>query len=124
MPIPASASPTDDDLEAARFRARMEQVSSSLGGRRRRPRDEGDEEERGGSFRLGWFGWLIIDTLVVLGTVAVVLAWPPVEACRAQEKTVGFYAGETVGQCIRRGIGQRITNADQHIKIMLRGSGH
>lgn len=123
MTTPAPASPTGDDLEAARFRARMEQVGTGMA-RRRPRRTEEDDGERDRGFRLGWFGWLVVDAAIILGTVAVVLAWPPIEACRAQEKTVGFYAGETVNQCIRRGIGQRITNADQHVKLMLRGSGH
>lgn len=120
MQPPASAA---DDSDEIRFRARMAKVTSGASPRKRRREDEEDEEKDGG-FRLGWFGWLLIDTVIVLGTIAAVLAWPPIEACRTQEKSVGFYAGETVGQCIRRGIGQRITNADQRIKMMMRGSGH
>ncbi|MFC6744360.1 hypothetical protein ACFQFG_04655 [Methylobacterium persicinum] len=66
----------------------------------------------------------MIDSLVVLGTVAAVVVWPPVESCRAQDKQVGFYAGDTVEKCIRRGVSQRVANADQRIKMLLRGSGH
>jgi hypothetical protein len=122
MPIPTSTTSPIDDSEEARFHARMAKVSAGAGSRRSRRKDE-EEEEKDGGFRLGWFGWLIVDALIVVGTVIAVLAWPPVEACRAQEKSVGFYAGDTVGKCIRRGIGERITNADQRMKMMLRGSG-
>ncbi len=120
----APLSPPDaDKLDEARFRARMARVSE--GGavpRRRRPREE-EEEEQTGRFRLGWIGWFVVDSLVVLGTVAAVVAWPPVDACRAQNKTIGFLAGDSVEKCIRRGIGERIGNADQRIKMILRGSG-
>lgn len=120
---PASS---DEALEEARFRARMARVGS--GGttsvqRPRRARDDDEEEEKGRGFRLGWFAWLLIDTAIVLGTVAVVVVWPPIEKCRAQDKEVGFYAGESVEKCIRSGVAERISNADQRIKMMLRGSG-
>jgi hypothetical protein len=119
-PTPAS---TEEALEEARFRARMARVGSgmSVSGPRRSAEDGGEEKGRG--FRLGWFGWLLIDTAIVLGTVAAVVVWPPIEKCRAHDKEVGFYAGETVEHCIRRGIVERISNADQRIKMMLRGSG-
>ncbi len=124
MPIPTSAAsaPPIDDPEEARFKARMARVGGESASRR--SRQEGEDEEKDEGFRLGWFGWLVVDALIVVGVVIAVLAWPPVDACRAQEKSVGFYAGDTVGKCIRRGIGERITNADQHLKMILRGSGH
>lgn len=123
MQTPPSVSGDPDDLEEARFRARMARVSLNGSTPRPRSRARDDEEEKSGGFRLGWMGWLVIDTLVVLGTVAAVVVWPPVESCRAQDKAVGFYAGDTVEKCIRRGVSQRISNADQRIKMMLRGSG-
>lgn len=123
MPTPTSASTDPDDVEEARFRARMARVSlGSISGSTGRPQ-EGEGQVKG-SFRLGWLGWLVIDALVVVGTVAVVVVWTPVQSCRAQDKSVGFYAGETVQGCIRRGVVERIANADQRIKMMLRGSGH
>lgn len=123
MASPLSSSETDK-LDEARFHARMARVSEgSLVARRRRPMED-DEEETSGRFRLGWFAWLVVDSLVVLGTVAAVVAWPPVDACRTQDKTVGFLAGDSVEKCIRRGIGERLSNGDQRIKMMLRGSGH
>lgn len=119
----APLSSETDKLDEARFRARMARVSEGGAMIRRRPRDE-DEEEASGRFRLGWFGWLVVDSLVVLGTVAAVVAWPPVQSCRTQDKTVGFLAGDSVQKCIRRGIGERLSNGDQRIKMLLRGSGH
>jgi hypothetical protein len=116
---------SDEALEEARFRARMARVGSGAGAstpHSRRVRDD-EEDEKGRGFRLGWFGWLLIDTAIVLGTVAAVVVWPPIETCRAHEKEIGFYAGETVETCIRRGVAERISNADQRIKMMLRGSG-
>ncbi|GJD33589.1 hypothetical protein [Methylobacterium aerolatum] len=121
QPSTAPATPTEDP-EEVRFRTRMEQIGGPKRRRRRSGDEEDDQKDRG--FRLGWFGWLLVDAFIILATVGTVLTWPPIENCRAQEKSVGFYAGETVGQCIRRGIGQRIVNADQRIKMMLRGSGH
>lgn len=124
MQIPPSASTNSDDLEEARFRARMARVSLNGAAPRSRSRDRNNEDEGKGGFRLGWVGWLVIDSLVVLGTVAAVVVWPPVESCRTQDKQVGFYAGDTVEKCIRRGVNQRVANADQRIKMLLRGSGH
>lgn len=109
-----------DDLEAARFRSRMARVTTDRTGPRRRPAQE--DESRG--VRLGWKAWLLIDVVIVAGAVAVAGVWPPLQACRAQANSVGFYAGETVGACVRRGVSERLTNADQHIKMLLRGSGH
>ncbi|MET0368412.1 MAG: hypothetical protein ABW058_09605 [Methylobacterium sp.] len=120
----APLSSESDKLDEARFRARMARVSES-GAYPGRPRPREDEEEAAtGRFRLGWFGWLLVDGLVVIGTVAAVVAWPPVDACRTQGRTVGFMTGETVEKCIRRGIGERLSNADQRVKMLLRGSGH
>lgn len=123
MQTPPSVSGDSNDLEEARFRDRMARISLNGSASRQRSRAR-DGKERSGSFRLGWLGWLVIDGLVVLGTVAAVVVWQPVETCRAQEKTVGFYAGDRVEKCIRRGVVQRLSNADQRIKMILRASGH
>ncbi|MEE7485280.1 hypothetical protein, partial [Methylobacterium oryzae] len=74
--------------------------------------------------RLGWKGWLVVDCLVVLLVVAGVVAWPPVQSCRNQDQTVGFYAGDSVGKCVRRGIADRLDTADQRLKSLIRRSGH
>ncbi len=122
MQVPPHSTAEADVLEEAQFRARMNRVSkgASLSRRRR----ESNEEENGSRFRLGWFGWLLIDALVVAGTILVVLTWPPLDTCRTQGKTVGFLAGDSVEKCVSRGIGERLTSADQNLKMMLRGSGH
>ncbi|MFC6789267.1 hypothetical protein ACFQE0_06270 [Methylobacterium komagatae] len=122
MQVPPHSTAEADALEEAQFRARMNRVSkgASLSGRRR----ETDEDENGSRFRLGWFGWLLIDALVVAGTILVVLTWPPLDTCRTQGKTVGFLAGDSVEKCVSRGIGERLTSADQNLKMILRGSGH
>ncbi|MDP4006677.1 hypothetical protein [Methylobacterium sp. NEAU K] len=119
---PFTASPSGnapDAVEEAQFRARMARLGSDPANRRsrrHRPRELG----RGG-FRLGWTGWLVAVAVVVV--VAAVVAWPPVQACRHQDKTVGFYAGDSVDRCIRRGIAERVDRADQRLKAMMRGSG-
>lgn len=107
-----------DALEEAQFRARMARLGTEPQSRRRRPRDLG---RRG--FRLGWKGWLVVDSLIVLLVVAAVVAWPPIQACRHQDKTTGFYAGDSVDKCIRRGIAERIDRADQRLKALVRNSG-
>lgn len=59
----------------------------------------------------------------MLLVVAGVVAWPPIQACRYQDQTVGFYAGDSVGKCIRRGIADRLDTADQRFKRLIRRSG-
>lgn len=86
--------------------------------RRRRARELG-----GGGFKLGWKSWLVIDILAVALLVVGVVAWPPFSACREQDRKVGFYAGDSLGKCVRSGIGERLTRADQRIKMLVRGSG-
>jgi hypothetical protein len=118
---PSSFGSLPDALEEAQFRARMARLGTepqNRRSRRRGPRDLG----RGG-FRLGWKGWLVVDGLIVLLVVAAVVAWPPIQACRHQDKTTGFYAGDSVDKCIRRGITERIDRADQRLKALVRNSG-
>ncbi|GJD44584.1 hypothetical protein AFCDBAGC_2451 [Methylobacterium cerastii] len=86
----------------------------------RRPRHGAGKRE---GFRLGWGSWLVIEILVIAIAAAAFLAWPPTSACREQEAKLGFYAGDTLGKCIRRGIAARIDDADQRLKMLLRGSG-
>ncbi len=118
-PLLPTAGDTPDRLEEAQFRARVARVGpdpSRRRGSRRRP-------GQGGGFRLGWKGWLAVDSVVVLLVVAGVMAWPPVLSCRHQEQTIGFYAGDSIGRCIRRGIADRLDRADQRLKSLMRGSG-
>ncbi len=119
--LPASSGRASDALEEAQFRARMARVGPD--GAHRTPRRNRAPERRRG-FRLGWKGWLVVDCLVVLLVVAGVVAWPPVQSCRSQDQTVGFYAGDSVGKCIRRGIADRLDTADQRLKGLIRRSGH
>ncbi|MBN4092676.1 MULTISPECIES: hypothetical protein [Methylobacterium] len=119
--LPASSGRASDALEEAQFRARMARVGPD--GAHRTPRRNRAPERRRG-FRLGWKGWLVVDCLVVLLVVAGVVAWPPVQSCRNQDQTVGFYAGDSVGKCIRRGIADRLDTADQRLKSLIRRSGH
>ncbi|MGU3467540.1 hypothetical protein ACLBXO_22085 [Methylobacterium sp. C33D] len=119
--LPASTARASDALEEAQFRARMARVGPD--GAHRTPRRSRAPERRRG-LRLGWKGWLVVDCLVVLLVVAAVVAWPPVQSCRNQDQTVGFYAGDSVGKCIRRGIADRLDTADQRLKSLIRRSGH
>lgn len=118
--LPASSGRASDALEEAQFRARMARVGPD--GAHRTPRRNRAPERRRG-FRLGWKGWLVVDSLIVLLVVAAVVAWPPIQACRHQDKTTGFYAGDSVDKCIRRGIAERIDRADQRLKALVRNSG-
>ncbi|MCJ2125821.1 hypothetical protein [Methylobacterium sp. J-077] len=120
QPLPPSSARMPDALEEAQFRARMARLGTDPASRRR-PR--GPRVPARGGFRLGWKGWLVVDALVVLLVVAAVVAWPPIQACRHQDKTIGFYAGDSVDKCIRRGIAERIDRADQRLKSLVRGSG-
>jgi hypothetical protein len=119
--LPASSGRASDALEEAQFRARLARVGPD-GAHRTPRRNRAPERHRG--FRLGWKGWLVVDCLVVLLVVAGVVAWPPVQSCRNQDQTVGFYAGDSVGKCIRRGIADRLDTADQRLKSLIRRSGH
>lgn len=118
-PSPSGSVP--DAVEEAQFHARMARLGTEPVSRRDRRR--GPQTFGRGGFRLGWKGWLVIDALVVLLVVAAVVAWPPIQACRHQDKTTGFYAGDAVDKCIRRGIAERMDRADQRLKALVRGSG-
>lgn len=118
--LPASSSRAPDAIEEAQFRARMARVGPDAANRPAR-RSRAPARVRG--FRLGWKSWLVVDCLVVLLVVAGVVAWPPIQSCRAQDQTVGFYAGDSVGKCIRRGIAERLDTADQRLKSLIRRSG-
>ncbi len=83
-----------------------------VGPKRRTVPPAGAGTRTGAPPRLGWKGWLVVDSLVVLLVVAGVVAWPPIQPCRYQDQTVGFYAGDSVGKCIRRGIADRLDTAD------------
>lgn len=120
-PLPALPVPPPPDDAEAQFHARMARLAPDAAGQRAR---RGGASLRGRGFRLGWTGWLVIDALLVLLVLAGVVAWPPVLACRQQERTVGFYAGDSVERCIRRGIATRLDTADQRLKSLARGSGH
>jgi hypothetical protein len=74
-------------------------------------------------FRLGWGGWLVIELLAIAMAIAFYLAWPPTAACRDQEAGLGFYAGDSLGKCVRRGVAARIDAVDQRLKMLVRGSG-
>lgn len=119
--------------DADRARARLNRIAprpadadSPFGDRRRDP-DARQTRRHGtgrrGGFRLGWGGWLLIELGAVGVVAAAVLVWPPASACRDQEAKLGFYAGETLGKCIRRGVADRIDAVDQYVKMALRGSG-
>ncbi|MBP1180979.1 hypothetical protein [Methylobacterium sp. PvR107] len=112
---------TPDAVAEAQFRARMARVGPDRGGRRA-PRSSAPGRGRG--VRLGWKSWLVVVGLIVLPVVAGVVAWPPVQDCRQQDRTTRFYAGDSFDRCIRRGIAARIDTADQRIKSLMRGSGH
>ncbi|MGH1587271.1 hypothetical protein ACRBEV_01625 [Methylobacterium phyllosphaerae] len=119
--LPAASSRTPDALEEAQFRARMTRVGPDSASR---PARRTRTLQRGRGLRLGWRGWLVVDSLVVVLVVAGVVTWPPVQACRNQEQTVGFYAGDSVGKCVRRGVADRLDTADQRLKSLIRRSGH
>lgn len=74
-------------------------------------------------FRLGWGGWLVIELVAIAVIATGFLVWPPTAACREQEAKLGFYAGDSLGQCIRRGVAARLDAADQRLKMLVRGSG-
>lgn len=115
--------PAHDPVEEAQFRARMAQYTDGAGGRASH-RSTGTRAKTGGGFRLGWKSRLALNCGVVLLTVFVVIAWPPFRACRHQQNTIGFYAGDSEDKCRRRGISQRFDLADQRIKGLIRNSGH
>ncbi|MCJ2048700.1 hypothetical protein [Methylobacterium sp. J-070] len=115
-----SSGPDSDAIEEAQFRARMARLGPDTGrGRGRR----GARPGQGRGFRLGWTGWLVVNGLVVVLAVVAVLAVPPTLACRHQDRTIGFYAGDSVDRCIWRGMADRLDTADQRLKRLIRGSG-
>jgi hypothetical protein len=118
--LPPTSGQRPDAVEEAQFRARMARLGPDRGGR---PARRDIVPGRGRGLRLGWKGWLVVDVLVVLVVVAGVVAWPPVQSCRQQDLTTGFYAGDSRAKCIQRGIAARLDMADQRVKSLVRGSG-
>ena len=88
---------------------------------RESPRRHGTGKREG--LRLGWRGWLLVEAVAVAVVAGAVLVWPPASDCREHEAKFGFYAGDTLGKCIHRGVAARLYTADQHIKMAMRGSG-
>ncbi|WP_375454276.1 hypothetical protein [uncultured Methylobacterium sp.] len=115
--------------DADRLRARLNRVVPVAVDLDRPRHDEAPPRRRqpatagGRGFRLGWVGWLAIECAAAVLILGAVIAWPPVEACRDQERKTGFYTGDSLNKCIRRGIAARIDWADQRLKMAIRGSG-
>lgn len=101
----------------------MAQYTDGAGGRPSHRSADARAQTKSG-FKLGWKSWLAIDCGVVLFAIFVVIAWPPFQACRHQQNTIGFYAGDSEDKCRRRGISKRFDLADQRIKGLIRNSGH
>lgn len=131
-PPGTDAQPTLTEAEAARARldriarTAQEPVRPTPEGARAadalRQRRHGAGRREG--FRLGWGGWLVVELVVIAAIAGIYLAWPPTAACREQEATLGFFAGDTLGKCIRRGVAARIDDVDQRLKMAVRHSGH
>ena len=137
MPTDTAAPPLPTDAEKAR--ARLNRIAAPVDGLDRPLRSDSHapvsrdqrapaRQPRHGAgkregFRLGWGGWLVVELLAIAVIVATYLAWPPTVACREQEAKLGFYAGDSLGKCIRRGVAARLDDADQRLKMLLRGSG-
>lgn len=115
--------PAHDPVEEAQFRARMAQYTDGASGRPSH-RSANARAPTKGHFKLGWKSRLAIDCTVVLFAIFVVAAWPPFQACRHQQNTIGFYAGDSEEKCRRRGISRRFDLADQRLKGLIRNSGH
>ena len=104
---------------ADRFRERMARAGAPDPGRARRR----TPEERKGGLKLGWKSWLLIDGTGLILFLTVIVVWPPLSACRTKALETGFYTGDSVETCTRRGVVERLDRADQRIKMMVRGSG-
>jgi hypothetical protein len=74
-------------------------------------------------FTLGWAPSLVLNLLLLAAPFGLVIALPPVMACRERAEQFGFFAGETLASCSERGIRARIGRLDDRIKMLVRGSG-
>ncbi len=131
MPLETAAAPTRDDPEfeaAARAQARLREAVIRDGLRTprtmRRIRDlEAAVPAESRSFRLGWALSLLLNLVLLTAPFALVIALPPVLACRERAEQFGFFAGETLTGCVVRGVRARIGRLDDRIKMLVRGSG-
>lgn len=80
-----------------------------------------DAEVRG--FRLGWKASLLLTLILLAMPLGLVIAVPPVMACRERAERLGFFAGDTLQACIEHGIAQRLTRLEQRVTMLVRGSG-
>lgn len=131
MPLETRVGPARDDPEAeaampAQAGVRQAIIREGLRTPRtvRRFRDvEGEAEPEVRSFALGWAPSLLLNLVLLTAPFALVIALPPVLACRERAAQFGFFAGETLSGCAARGVRARIGRLDDRIKMLVRGSG-
>lgn len=81
------------------------------------------EEAEVRTVTLGWVASLVLNLFLLAAPFGLVLALPPVLACRDREEQFGFFAGETLTSCSTAGIRERVRKLDDRIKMLVRGSG-
>lgn len=118
------ASPPLADLEAG-DRERVARMAASTLGRGAAPRlRRGSETTEPRVFAAGWKMSLILDILLIASPLPLVLVVPPFLECWDRQAHVGFFAGESVGTCSRKGISERWNKLDNRLKMLVRDSGH
>ncbi|MCI9879493.1 MULTISPECIES: hypothetical protein [Methylobacterium] len=84
---------------------------------------EAESEAPSRGFTLGWAPSLLLNLVLLTAPFVLVIALPPVLACRERAEQFGFFAGETLSSCTARGVRARIGRLDDRIKRLVRGSG-
>lgn len=110
--------------ERARIAGRPAGTTAGLRFRSTPDRYEGtDGDDRVGGFRLGWKASALLTLIMLTGPIGLVVALPPLLDCRERAERFGFYTGDTLMKCTRRGIDARLQRLDARLKMLVRGSG-
>lgn len=82
------------------------------------------EETKPRIFARGWKRSLLLDLLLVAAPLPLVLIVPPYLDCRERHAKIGFFAGESMYSCTRKGVSERWRKLDSRLKMLVRNSGH
>ncbi|MGU3361716.1 hypothetical protein ACLBWX_15390 [Methylobacterium sp. M6A4_1b] len=121
---PRAERPADGTATASVAQIRQATIRDGL----RTPRPvrrirEAESEAPSRGFTLGWAPSLVLNLVLLTAPFALVIALPPVMACRERAEHFGFFAGETLSSCGARGVRARIGRLEDRIKRLVRGSG-
>jgi hypothetical protein len=70
-----------------------------------------------------WLMAVLLNTALFLAVAFSVVLGPPLFECR-QRAEAGFFMGDTFSKCVGEGMWQRLERLENHLSMLVRGSGH